>query len=82
MLHNEFHLTGVHLFATGLWVAAVSLWALSWATDQIYLAGLALILTGAAATASVRGFLLTHEEQMKTALAVTGRDVSVLDRQP
>lgn len=82
MLHQEVHVTAVHLLAAALWVASFTIWALAWATDTAYLAELAIIVSVAAATACARGFLLTHEEQMKTALLVTGRsgEVTPLDR--
>lgn len=59
--------------AAVLWAVALALWGLSWVFGVLYLTGLSIIVCAAAATLTARGCLISHAEQIKTALIVTGR---------
>lgn len=56
--------------ACTLWVVCLGLWGLSWVAGE-EIGRLSLIFCGAAATATIRSYIVCHEEQMKMALTVT-----------
>lgn len=73
MIDREFRFHAASIFATFLWVLCWAVWLVSWVTDQIYLAGGAIILSAAAGTMSARSFLVRHHDEIKAAMVVTGR---------
>lgn len=72
-VYKEVRTTTCQLWAVALWVAAVAVWGAGWFFDILHLTGLAVIIAAGAGTVTVRGFVLEHHEQMRTALLVTGR---------
>lgn len=58
------------VMAYGLWAMSVALWAVAWALHMSELGQLALIVCGGACTLTVRSYVVTLTQRMRTVMAV------------
>lgn len=59
------------VIAYALWAIALAVWGMAWVLHVRPLGDLSIIVSGAAATATVRTYFVGHLQRMKTAMAVT-----------
>jgi hypothetical protein len=70
---KEIKTNATALVAASLWITSLAAWGVSWAVDVFYVSILALLICGAAVTATIRSYFIAQTEQLRNALIVTGR---------
>lgn len=64
-------ISAVSVAAGTAWALSLGLWGLAWIISSDDIGRLSLIVCGVAVTATIRSYLVTQDERIRTALAVT-----------